>query len=96
MGTPNMIVGTSTESSTKNIAALTAAVLVSTAVVQATMLRGRLSAADADPQIYGPDVLGERLVIPPSIPDWIMMDCEKSKESHTVLSPIQDSICESN
>lgn len=92
MGTTCITAGTSTQ----NFVALTAALVVSTAVAQATMVRGRLSAADADPQIYGPDVLGERLVIPPSIPDWIMMDCEKSKESHTVLARIQDSVCESN
>ncbi len=82
----------------KTATALAGAVLVSAAVSHAAMTRGRLSAADVDPQLYGsdvgPDVLGERLVIPPGIPDWIMMDCEKSKESHTVLSRIQNSICE--
>lgn len=78
----------------KTATALAGAVLVSAAVSHATMLRGRLSAADVDPQLYGPDVLGERLVIPPGIPDWIMMDCEKSPDSQTVLSRVQDSICE--
>lgn len=78
----------------KTATALAGAVLLSAAVSHAAMFRGRVSAADVDPQLYGPDVLGERLVIPPGIPDWIMMDCEKSRDSHTVLSRVQDSICE--
>jgi hypothetical protein len=68
--------------------------------MQSAFFRGRSFGADAananiNPRLYGPDVLGERLVIPPNIPDWIMMDCEKSKESQPVLARIRDSVCES-
>lgn len=73
--------------------AFTGVALCMAAASHSPVLRSRLSAADSDP-LYGPDVLSERLVVPPSIPDWIMMDCEKSDGAQSVLDQIQDSLCD--
>lgn len=52
--------------------------------------------------LYGPEVLDERLIGPPGTPDWILMDCDHARNSSLKLAkfsnsdlPISDqSICE--
>jgi hypothetical protein len=68
------------------------------------LVRGRMSPADLadlDPRLMGPDVLGERMVVPPGIPDWVFMDCETQKSNEnliegesTLINRVQQSICQ--
>jgi hypothetical protein len=61
--------------------------------------RGRVSPAelaDIDPRILGPDVLGERMVVPPNIPDWVFMECQTKNttdENPSLLNRVRQSIC---
>jgi hypothetical protein len=52
--------------------------------------------AELDPRLMGPDVLGERMVVPPSIPDWVFMDCQSKDsidEKPTLINRVRQSIC---
>lgn len=82
--------------------------IVATVIVLLAMgfaLRGRITPADLadiDPRLMGPDVLGERMVVPPSIPDWVFMDCQSQKNSDiqsndesSLINRVRQSICRS-
>lgn len=52
--------------------------------------------ADIDPRILGPDVLGERMVVPPNIPDWVFMDCQSENAADvnpSLINRVRQSIC---
>jgi hypothetical protein len=78
-----------------SIALLSAGAAFSSSFVQ----RGRVSPADLadiDPRIVGPDVLGERMVVPPNIPDWVFMDCQSDNsadENPSLINRVRQSIC---
>lgn len=52
--------------------------------------------------LYGPEVLDERLIGPPGTPDWILMDCDHARSSPLKLAKFSNpdqsisdqSICE--
>lgn len=62
-------------------------------------VRGQITPADLadlDPRLLGPDVLGERMVVPPSIPDWVFMECQSEnsgEDKPTLINRVRQSIC---
>lgn len=40
-----------------------------------------------------PDVLGERMVIPPNTPDWVLFDCKEGKDGNDKLNSATSKAC---
>jgi hypothetical protein len=73
----------------------TLSILVLVAMIAVARGPSAASATEIDPRLFGPDVLGERMVIPPNQPDWVLSDCTpRTSHSQSSYDRLHTALCE--